>query len=174
MLFPWKTKIAFKYHSLQCVSLFNYSYATFPRILFSFNNNWVEQIRLENKKSQNVETFKKQFYHSLGHLLIAHSTVITLKKFMSHLNFDLSHLREHKFVSSFQDFLNSCNCEKGRVEISFHYPLYCSNYLKKQLALLNTIKMLCYNKVIRNLLALCFLAKLLLTITKILLSFMPL
>ena len=31
------------------------------------------------KNSESVETFKKEFYHSLGHLLIAHSIAITLK-----------------------------------------------------------------------------------------------
>ena len=62
-------------------------------------------------------------------------------KLLSRLRLGLTHLREHKFKHSFQDSLNPfCNCGKGEVETSSHYPLYCSNYSKERLALLNAIK----------------------------------
>ena len=62
-------------------------------------------------------------------------------KFLSRLRLGLSHLRERKFKHSFQDSLNPfCSCRKGEVETSSHYLLYCSNYSKERLALLNAIK----------------------------------
>ena len=62
-------------------------------------------------------------------------------KLLSRLRLVLSHLRENKFKHSFQDSLNPfCSCGKGEVETSSHYLLYCSNYSKERLALLNAIK----------------------------------
>ena len=44
---------------------------------------------------------------------------------------------QHNFQDSLKPF---CSCGKGEVETSSHYLLHCSNYLEKQLTLLNTIK----------------------------------
>ena len=46
----------------------------FPSTIMEWNKlDW------EIKNSESVVTFKKEFHHLLGHLLIAHSIVITLK-----------------------------------------------------------------------------------------------
>ena len=62
-------------------------------------------------------------------------------KFLSRLRLGLSYLKEHKLKRSFQDsFTPFGSCGKCEVETSSHYLLYCSNYLEKPMALLNTIK----------------------------------
>ena len=46
----------------------------FPSTIIEWN-----KLGLKIKNSESIETFKKEFWHSLGHLLIAHSIVIILK-----------------------------------------------------------------------------------------------
>ena len=86
-------------------------------------------------------------------------------KLLSWLRLGLSHLGERTFKHSFQDFLNPFgSCEKGEVNTSSYYLLHCYNCSGKQLALLNTIKILTwpyYNNMIRKLLAFYFSATLL-------------
>ena len=99
-------------------------------------------------------------------------------KFRSRKMLGLTHLREHNFKHSFQDFLNTfCSSGKRDVETSSHYLLGCSNYSEERLALLHTIKIIDISilQKSRNLLAFYFLVTLLLTISNILLlSLMPL
>ena len=95
------------------------------------------------KNSKSIQTLKKRILS-----FVSPSTNNTFNchnsrplKLLSRLWLGLSHLREHKFKHSFQDFINPfCSCRKDEVEISFHYLLHCSNYLEERLALLDTIK----------------------------------
>ena len=51
----------------------------------------------------------------------------------------LSHLRDHKFKHSFQNFLNPiCSCGT-EVETTAHYLLHCANYLHERKILLDNI-----------------------------------
>ena len=60
-------------------------------------------------------------------------------KLLTRLRAGLSHLREHKFMHSFQDTLNLiCNCGKD-IENASHYLLHCPDYLQERKTLLNTI-----------------------------------
>ena len=147
----------------------------FPSTIMEWNKlDW------EIKNSESIVTFKKRILSFIRPS--ANSTFNCHNprgiKLLSRLRLGLSHLREHKFKHSFQDSLNPfCSCGKGEVETSSHYLLHCSNYLEERLALLNTMKILTcpyYNKVIGNLLAFYFSAALLSTMTKTLLSSMPL
>ena len=95
------------------------------------------------------------------------------KKLLSWLRPGLSHLREH----SFQDSLNPfCSCGKGEVETSSIFstvpPIRKDDWHSWTIQKILTC--LFYNKVIWNLVVFSFSTKLLLTITKIILSLMPL
>ena len=95
------------------------------------------------KNSESIETFKKRI---LSFIRPSPNSTIKChnpkwKKLLPRLRLGLSHLREHKFKHSFQDYLNSfCSCGKGEIETSSNYLLHCSNYSEERLALLNNIK----------------------------------
>ena len=61
-------------------------------------------------------------------------------KLLPRLHLGLSHLREHRFKHSFQDWLNPLCLSGNEIETSTHYLLYCSTYTNERLALLNKIK----------------------------------
>ena len=147
----------------------------FPWTIIEWN-----ELAWKIKNSESIETFKKRI---LSFIRPSPNSTFNCHnprriKLLSWLRLGLSHLREHKFKNSFQDFLKPfCSCGKGEVETSSHYLLHCSNYSEERLALLNTIKILTclyYNKVIGNLLAFYFSVTLLSTMTKTRLSSMPL
>ena len=104
-------------------------------------------------------------------------------KILSRLRLGLSNLKKCEFKHSFQDSLNPFySCGKGEDETGSHYLLHCSNYSEERCVLLNTIKNIersilnvCMNyKVILNLSTFYFSATLTSTITKTVLSSMPL
>ena len=148
----------------------------FPSTIIEWN-----KLDLKIKNSESIKTFKKRILSfirtSPNSTFNCHNPKGT--KLLSRLRLGLSHIREHKFKHSFQDSLNPfCSCGKSQVESSSQYLLHCSIYLVERLALLNTVKNIdmstYYNKVIRNLLAFFFPVTFLLTMTKTLLSSMPL
>ena len=60
-------------------------------------------------------------------------------KFVTRLRLGLSHLREHKFKHSFQDFINPfCSCSLN-VQSTIHYFLHCPQFAIQRHTLLNTI-----------------------------------
>ena len=60
-------------------------------------------------------------------------------KFITSLWLGLSHLREHKFIHSFQDSLNPfCNCGLD-IESIAHYLLHCFTYCIERRSPLSTI-----------------------------------
>ena len=61
-------------------------------------------------------------------------------KLISRLRLGFSHLRDHKFKHSFQDFLNPiCSCDI-EVKTTAHFLLHCPSYLLEIKILLNNIK----------------------------------
>ena len=61
-------------------------------------------------------------------------------KLLTRLRIGLSHLRDHKFKHSFQDFLNPiCNFETD-VERTTHYTLHCPLFSDERLILINNIR----------------------------------
>ena len=58
------------------------------------------------------------------------------------LRLGLSHLREHKFKHSFQDYLNPlCLCGND-IKTSSHFLFHCLNYLNKRMTFLNKLETL--------------------------------
>ena len=147
----------------------------FPSTIMEWNKlDW------EIKNSESIVTFKKRILSfirpSASSTFNCHNP--TGIKLLWRLRLGLSHLREHKLKHSFQDSLNPfCSCGKGEVETSSHYLLHCSNYSEERLALLNIIKnidMSILRQMTLNLLAFYFSATRLSSVTKALLSSMPL
>ena len=61
-------------------------------------------------------------------------------KFLTRLRLGLSHLREHKFKHSFQDWLNPlCKCG-DEVDSTSHFLLHCPIYNNDRSSLLSTIR----------------------------------
>ena len=147
----------------------------FPSTIMEWNKlDW------EIKNSESIVTFKKRILSFIRPS--ANSTFNCHNprgiKLLSRLRLGLSHLRKHKFKHSFQDSLSPfCSCGKGEFETSSHYLLHCSNYSEERLALLNIIKnidMSILRQMTLNLLAFYFSATRLSSVTKALLSSMPL
>ena len=61
------------------------------------------------------------------------------KKYITRIRLDLSHLREHKFIHSLQDSVNSiCNCGND-VESVINFFLHCHLYINERCTLLNSL-----------------------------------
>ena len=116
----------------------------FSRLIF-FLSTIIERNKLEwrIRNCKNIESFKKRtlsFIRPSPNITFNCHNLKGIKP-LSRLRLGQSHLREHKFKHSFQDPLSLfCNCGKGKVKISSHDLLHCSNYLEERLALQNTIR----------------------------------
>ena len=69
------------YRTRQCnkIPAINVKHNFFKNTFFPSTITEWNKLDWKIKNSESIETFKKEFYHLLGHLLIAHSIAITLK-----------------------------------------------------------------------------------------------
>ena len=96
-------------------------------MLFSINCHWMEWLRFENKKFEDLFCFSNSIFdcHSPRRI-----------KLITRLRLGLSHLYGHKFRHNFQDTLNPSSSCGVDIETTIHYLLHCPKYLDARRTLL--------------------------------------